>query len=72
MADAVDREAKFVAAALILADDAAEIAGKLRSCIRGQKYERGERLTGALQMTVRDIRWLLRRLPRDEEEEAEK
>ena len=42
MADGeVDREVKFRDAALVLADDVAEMAGKLRSCVRGKKYRRG-------------------------------
>jgi hypothetical protein len=73
MADGeVDREVKFRDAALVLADDVAELAGKLRSCVRGKKYERASRLVVALHLTVRDVRWLLRHLPKEKEEEAEK
>ena len=71
MAD-VERAAKFQAAALVLADDVAEMAGKLRSLVRGRKYEPGQRLAVALQLTTRDLKWLLRHLPKEEEEEAER
>jgi len=65
----ISREAKFRDAALVLADDVAELAGKLRSCIRGRKYERAEGLAAQVRRTARDATWLLQRLPKDEERE---
>jgi hypothetical protein len=67
LADTVQREIKFRDAALVLADDAVEIAAKLRKLIRGNKYERAEGLAADLQRTARDSKWLMKRQPRERE-----
>jgi hypothetical protein len=67
MADTVtEREAKFKDAALVLADDAVDMAAKLRNCIRGAHYKRAENLAALLQRTVRDAKWLMQRQPEED------
>jgi hypothetical protein len=61
----VVRSAKFRDAALVLADDAVEIAGRLRKCIRSGQWERAEGLAAGLQRTARDSKWLMQRQPRE-------
>lgn len=65
MADEVGRVVKFRDAALVLADDAVDMAAKLRKCIRGGQYERAEGLAAELQRTARDSKWLMLRQPKE-------
>ena len=64
MADALDRHAKFQAAALVLAEDVQVEAAKLKKLILRQEYERSESLAAQIQRTSRDVKWLMRRLPK--------
>jgi hypothetical protein len=63
----VGRETKFRDAALVLADDASEMAAKLRKCVRGGHYERAAELAAGLQLAARDAKWLMRRQPKTSE-----
>ena len=68
MADAMEqqlgRNGKFRAAALVLADDAVSLAGKLKKCIVTGDHERAEGLAAGLQRAARDAKWLMQRQPR--------
>ena len=69
MADGVEvagigRVTKFRDAALVLADDAVEAAGKLRRYVRNGNYERAEALAAGLQRAARDAKWLMQRQPK--------
>lgn len=63
--DASERTNRFKEAAVILADDAVQIAGKLRKMINGGEYERAQGLAGTLQRTARDAKWLMQRQPKE-------
>jgi hypothetical protein len=64
MADGVERKAKFLEAALVLANDASQDSARLRRYIREGQYGKAEALAGDLQKTARDAKWLIRRLPK--------
>jgi hypothetical protein len=68
MADSVERTGKFKDAALILADDAVDLAGKLRRYVNSGNYERAGGLAAGLQRAARDVKWLMNRQPREREE----
>lgn len=65
MADAVERTTKFRDAGLVIADEAVELAARLRKNIRGHKFDTAESIATALQKAARDAKWLMRRLPKD-------
>jgi len=62
------RVVKFQNAALVLADDAVEMAQRLRKYVHGGQYERAEGLAANLQRTARDSKWLLHRLPKSNDD----
>jgi hypothetical protein len=68
MADAVDRVARFKDAALVLAEDAVDMAAKLERFVRNGNYERAEGLAAGLQRAARDAKWLMQRQPRASQE----
>jgi hypothetical protein len=60
----LERVAKFKDAALVLAEDAVDLAAKLRRYVRSGNYERAEGLAAGLQRAARDCKWLMARQPR--------
>ena len=61
----LERVAKFKEAALVLAEDAVDLAAKLRRYVKTGKYERAEGLAAGLQRAARDAKWLMQRQPRE-------
>ena len=68
MADEAGRVTKFRDAALVLAEDAVDLAGKLKRSVNSGNYERAEGLAAGLQRTARDVKWLMARQPRVSED----
>ena len=60
----VARAVKFRDAALVLADDANQMAKNLSKYVRSGQYERAEALAAGLQRTARDTKWLMQRQPK--------
>ncbi len=65
MADGVERETKVRDVALLLADDLREQVNKVSKLIRQREYARAHSMSADLQRTARDVKWLMRRLPKD-------
>ena len=64
MADEAGRSVKFRDAALVLADDANQMAKNLGKYVRSGQYKRAEALAAGLQRTARDTKWLMQRQPK--------
>lgn len=64
MADAVERTTKFRDSGLVLADDLVDFSARLRKNIRAGEFQRAEAIATALQTAARDVKWLMRRLPK--------
>lgn len=65
MADADSRVTKFRDAGLVLVDDAVDLAARVRKYIRAGKYAAAEESANQLQQAARDVKWLMRRQPKD-------
>jgi hypothetical protein len=60
----VGRVTKFRDAALVLADDANQMAKNLSKYVRSGQYEQAEALAAGLQRAARDAKWLMQRQPK--------
>lgn len=65
MADGGPGGKVFRDAALVLAEDAAGMAGRLNKYIRSGQYEKAEAVANGLQRTARDTKWLMQRQPKE-------
>jgi hypothetical protein len=65
MADGIERVAKFRDAALVLTDDANMAAVAVRKHIRRGDYQKAESAAAELQRAARDVKWLMRRQPKN-------
>ena len=64
MAETQERITAFRNTALVLVDDAVFAVTKLKKLIKSGQYDKAESLSGALQDQARDIKWIMRRLPK--------
>lgn len=64
MAEGVEFEGKVRDVALSLTDSALAMAGKLKKCIGGAQYERAGELAAQIRRAMRDVKWLMERLPK--------
>ena len=64
MAEGVEFEGKVRDVALSLTDSALAMTGKLKKCINGAQYERAGELAAEIRRAMRDVKWLMERLPK--------
>lgn len=64
MAEGVEFEGKVRDVALSLTDSALAMTGKLKKCINGAQYERAGELAAQIRRAMRDVKWLMERLPK--------